>query len=296
MDFISKMNAAINYIEEHLMDECDFEEVAKCAQTSNFQFQRMFSFLVGVPIAEYVRRRRLTLAAFELQNTELRIIDIAVKYGYDSHESFTRAFQKLHNIPPSISRKQGVSLKAFPKLTFNLSVKGDIEMNYKIEKKQSFKMFGKEKVINMTNGQNFVEVPEFWQECFKNGSVDALEDASGIIITDEYEGPFPVHAIMCHRDTGKDTFPYLIGCLLLEGSHPGSHDVVEIPALEWAIFTTVPYTMEGTTAAVQDLWKRIYTEWFPTSGYESAEGPQLELYCKGKGTQEYCEIWIPVKK
>lgn len=296
MDLVKRMNVAINYIEEHLLENIDYEDVARLAETSNFHFQRMFSFVTGMSIAEYVRRRRLTLAAFELQRTELNIIDIAFKYGYDSHESFTRAFQKLHDIPPSYAKKEGCSLKAYPKLTFHLSIIGDVEMNYRIEKKPAFKMFGIEKIINMKDEQNFIEIPKFWNECMNNGSADKLTDASGFKMKPGYVGLMPVNGIMCYKDTGKDTFPYLIGCLMPKNGVSGDYEIVDIPDLNWAIFTTPPYTNDKLTNGIQDEWKRIFSEWFPSSGYEHANGPELEMYYIGKGNTEYCEIWIPIIK
>ena len=132
MDSLKKMNEALSYIEENLTHDIDLKEVARLALCSEYHFQRMFSFLAGVTLSEYIRRRRLTLAAFELTNSNLRIIDLAVKYGYSSADSFTRAFQSLHGITPSTARNNNQSLKAYPRITFQLSIKGGIEMNYRI--------------------------------------------------------------------------------------------------------------------------------------------------------------------
>ena len=168
-------------------------------------------------------------------------------------------------------------------------------MNIKIESKSAFKMFGIERIISMENGQNFIDVPEFWKECFGNGTVETLENVSGITVTDEYEGLLPVHAVMSYKNTGGNTFPYLIGCQMQKNSKSEGYEVIEIPAIKWAIFTTEPYKVENTSDAVQDVWKSIFSEWFPSSGYEVAEGARLEMYYKSKGNDEYCEIWIPIK-
>ena len=142
MDSLEKMNEALNYIEENLVNDIDFKEVARLAFCSEYHFNRMFSFLVSVTLSEYIRRRRLTLAAFELNNSNIRIIDIAVKYGYNSPDSFARAFQVLHGITPSEARNNGQSLKAYPRMTFQLSVRGGSEMNYRIEEKDAFRIVG----------------------------------------------------------------------------------------------------------------------------------------------------------
>jgi AraC family transcriptional regulator len=156
-------------------------------------------------------------------------------------------------------------------------------------------MFGIEKIFSMENGENLKNIPVFWQESFSNGSVDALEKVSGIQVTETYEGLLPVNALMGYKKTGDHTFPYMIGSLVQEGSNPMGYEVVEIPASKWGVFTTETYTIENTSDAVQDLWKRIFSDWFPTSGFEMAEGPQLEMYYKTKGIEEYCEVWIPLK-
>ena len=295
MDFLARMNAALRYIEEHLTGEIDQERLARLAGTSNFQFQRVFSFITGVSLAEYIRRRRLTLAAIEIQTTKKRILDIAFDYGYESHESFSRAFKKIHNISPSQARSPGVSLKAYPRITFTLTVSGVTEMNYRIERKSEFRMFGKERIISTAEGQNFIEIPKFWQESLADGTVEALYQATGLTVGENHTGPYAVHAIMCHRKTSEDTFPYMIGGMVTDQSDTSGYEVVEVPELNWAVFTTEMYTDETLVEEIQKVWKRIFTEWFPTSGYVHDEGPELEVYCTAGPGKDYCEIWIPVK-
>jgi AraC family transcriptional regulator len=290
------MNSAIEVIENDITNEINFEMLSRIMETSVFNFQRMFSFITNVSVLEYVRRRRLTLAAFELQNSNLKIIDIAIKYGYDSHESFTRAFQKLHGITPSQAKKKGTELKAYPRLVFSLSVKGDVEMNYKIEKKPEFKMFGLEKVIITKNEQNFIDVPKFWKESHENGKLGKLIDDSGLKIDKDYEGLCALNALMCYEDTGENTFPYLIGAIVNENSNINNYKVVKIPEYKWAIFKTDYYTKEDTSNVIQNVWKRIFSEWFPTSVYKHANLPELEMYYMLKDGREYCEIWIPIDK
>jgi len=147
MDLLARMNSALQYIEENLTNEIDFKEVARLALCSEYHFKRMFSFLAGVTLSEYIRRRRLTLAAFELTDTQARIIDIAVKYGYSSADAFTRAFQSLHGITPSEARNSGQSLKAFPRMTFQLTIRGGNEMNYRIIEKEPFRIVGIQKRV-----------------------------------------------------------------------------------------------------------------------------------------------------
>ena len=142
MDLLKNMNDAMRYIEENLTNEIDFKAVARIAHCSEYHFKRMFSFLAGITLSEYIRRRRLSLAAFELTNSHIKIIDLAIKYGYSSPDSFARAFHHLHGITPSEARINGQPLKAYPLMTFQLSIRGGEEMNYRIEQKEAFHIVG----------------------------------------------------------------------------------------------------------------------------------------------------------
>lgn len=295
MDWLDKMNGAISYIEENLDNEINFEQVAKIACCSTYHFQKMFSFIVDVPLSEYIRRRRLTLAAFELQNSSMKIIDLALKYGYDSPNSFTRAFQNLHGVTPSLARDKGVPLKAYPRISFHISIKGDEEMNYRIEEKSSFRVFGVETTIDSTNNNNFSQVPKFWSRCAKNGIIERL---SAIDVTSQIKGLCKVNAIMCYRKTVDNTFPYMIGIIDFDGKTkiPDGLVTVDVQPYTWAIFKTEEHGMEDAPEKVQAVWKRIFPEWFPTSGYEHAEGPELELTYEITNNKCYTEVWIPVVK
>lgn len=296
MDWLSRMNGAVNYIEEHLTEDIDYSEVAKIASCSTYHFQRMFSFIIDVPLSEYIRRRRLTLAAFELQKSDIKVIDLAVKYCYDSPISFTRAFQNLHGVTPSLARDKGVQLKAYPCISFHISIKGDVEMNYRIEQKEAFSVFGVEKIISTVDGKNHKEIPEFWLEAIKDGVCKKIGKAAGIDWNETCRGLTPTNSVMCYKDTGKDTFPYMICAYTPKSGVPKGYTNVEIAANTWAIFKTVEHTEDKTPQVIQELWKRIYSEWFPTSGYEHGPGPELEMYYVVDNNQGYCEVWIPVAK
>lgn len=143
MDWLNRMNMAIDYIESNLADRISYDKAAQIACCSTYHFQRMFSSITDVPLSEYIRRRRLTLAAFDLQTSDIKVIDVAFKYGYESPEAFSRAFKKLHGVMPTSARDIGISLKAFPKMTFSISIKGDTEMKYRIEQREAFDVFGR---------------------------------------------------------------------------------------------------------------------------------------------------------
>lgn len=295
MDWLKRMNGAIKYIEDNLCNDIDYAEVARIACCSTYHFQRMFSFITDIPLSEYIRRRRLTLAAFELQNTDVKIIDLALKYCYDSPNSFTRAFQSMHGVTPSLARDKGVQLKAYPCISFHISIKGDVEMNYRIEEKGAFKAFGVERIIDTTNEQNFITIPKFWQECHENGTINRL---CSIEVPSLNNGLLKTNSIMCYRYTGEDSIPYMIGIVDFEGKADVAQDLVsvDVEPYTWAIFRTEEHTFEDITEKIQAVWKRVFPEWFPASGYEHAAGPDLELTYMKSANKLYSEVWIPVVK
>ncbi|KLU54703.1 AraC family transcriptional regulator [Paenibacillus sp. VT-400] len=283
MDWLVRMNSAMEYIETNLADTISYDEIAQRACCSTYHFQRMFPFITGVTLSEYIRRRRLTLAAFELQTTASKVIDVAMKYGYDSPEAFARAFKNLHGIMPISARDTGVSLKAYPRMSFHISIKGDVEMNYRIEQRDSFEMFGVYGIINADQKTAFAEVPQFRIKCDDDGSVDHMNDLLGRF------GDTMLHAAL--YDHTKESFKYMICYHVPKGLEiPERFTKLAVPALTWAIFPEPQCDM-------QKLWVRIYSEWFPTSEYEQVEGPTFEMYYgMARHGNVSGEIWIPVKK
>lgn len=283
MDWLDRMNSAMEYIETNLADTISFDEIAQRACCSTYHFQRMFPFITGVSLSEYIRHRRLTLAAFELQTTDSKVIDVALKYGYDSPEAFARAFKNLHGIMPTSARDTGVSLKAYPRMSFHISIKGDVEMNYRIEQRGSFEMFGVYGFINADQKTAFSEVPQFRIKCDDDGSVDLMNDLLGRF------GDTMLHAAL--YDHTKESFKYMVCYHLPKGLEiPERFRKLSVPTLTWAIFPEPQCDM-------QKLWQRIYSEWFPTSEYEQVEGPSFEMYYgMARHGNVSGEIWIPVKK
>ncbi len=283
------LNEALRYIEKNLAQNIDFKEAAKRAYCSEYHFKRMFSFLAGVPLSEYIRRRRLTLAAFDLKNDEKKVIDIAVKYGYSSPDSFTRAFQKLHGLTPSEAREEGHSLKAYPAMTFQLSVKGGSEMNYRIEKKEAFRIVGiMERVPIIFHGVN-PRIRAMW-ESLDHDTIHRLKKISNV-------EPSGLISASIHFSEGrmdeKGELDHYIGAATTNKC-PEGFKKLEVPALTWAVFEAVgPFP-----DTLQNVWGRIYAEWFPSSNYEQVEGPEI-LWNESKDTTVpvfKSEIWVPVIK
>ncbi|PEI70290.1 AraC family transcriptional regulator [Bacillus wiedmannii] len=289
MDSLKNMNAAMQYIENNLTNEIDFKEVAKIAFCSEYHFKRMFSFLAGVSLSEYIRCRRLTLAAFELKDSNAKVIDVAIKYGYNSPDSFTRAFQNLHGITPSEARSTIRSLKAYSPMTFQLSIQGGNEMNYRIKEKEPFRIIGIQKRVPIVfNGVN-EEIASMWKS-LNPESIQMLKSLSnmepnGIISasTNFSEG----------RMEEKGELDHYIGVARAEDC-PEQFAQLEVTASTWAVFEAVGPFPE----TLQNVWGRIYSEWFPSSNYELAEGPEI-LWNEQKDTSSpnfKSEIWIPFLK
>ncbi|MBO9130418.1 AraC family transcriptional regulator [Bacillus sp. 165] len=289
MDLLKNMNGALQYIEENLTNDIDFKEAARRTFCSEYHFKRMFSFLAGITLSEYIRRRRLTLAAFDLTDSKVKIIDIAVKYGYNSPDSFTRAFQNLHGITPSEARHNGQSLKAYPPMTFQLSIKGGSEMNYRIKEKKAFYIIGiKKRVPIIFNGVN-PEIAAMWAS-LDSETIRELKSLSNV----EPRGLISASANFSEgRMEEKGELDHYIGVATTKEC-PDNLMQLEVPASTWAVFEAVgPFP--GT---LQDVWGRIYSEWFPSSNYEQIEGPEI-LWNENKDVTSpnfKSEIWIPVLK
>ncbi|MGF7047760.1 AraC family transcriptional regulator [Paenibacillus sp. DS2015] len=286
MEWLIRMKEALDYMESKMEEHINIDDIAKVAYSSPFHFQRMFYMLTGVSVADYIRRRRLTLAAQELAISKVKVLEVALKYGYESPESFAKAFRKAHGIAPSSAREPGIQLKAFPRLSFHLTLKGDQEMEYRIVEKEDFTVIGKSIQVTTRDGENLREIPLLWQEANKDGTSDRLAE---IGLNKDLLG------ICTGMDHTNETFAYWIA---VEG-RPGSADLqglasTVIPAANWAVFTSIG----PMPHAIQTLWERIFQEWFPGTGYEHTGGPELELYPPGNPSAEdyRCEVWVPIKK
>ncbi|WP_458124677.1 AraC family transcriptional regulator [Paenibacillus sp. Z3-2] len=289
MDTLARLNEALSYIEENLTDTVDMKEIARIACCSEYHFTRMFSFLSGFTLSEYIRRRRLTLAALELSRNDSKVIDVALKYGYASPDSFARAFQSMHGVTPSEARSHGPSLKAFPRMTFQLTIQGGSEMNYRIEHKEAFRIVGISKRVPIVfNGVN-PEIAAMYQRLTPE-LIDTIKGLSNI-------QPLGLISASAHFSEGrmeeKGELDHYIGAATKKAVPEGLVQL-EVPASTWAVFTAVgPFP-----STLQEVWGRIYAEWFPSSDYELSEGPEM-LWNEHKDVtlpQYRSEIWIPIRK
>lgn len=289
MDNLKDLNDALEYIEEHLLDEIDLNQVDRIAGCSNYHFQRMFTYLAQISLHEYIKRRRLSLAAIDCINTNERILDIALKYGYQSNDSFTRAFVGFHGNTPSYLRKHKIQVISYPKLSFQLTVKGNSVMKVSIVEKGAFNLIGISKRVPIVfNGVN-----QSIMEMFKSlngemiGQLKSINDIEPKgIISASYnfsEG----------RMDEKGELDHLIGVHSSLDSLE-SYTVVSVPELTWAVFDVRgPYP-----DTLQNTWARIYSEWLPSNPYECVNGPEI-VWNEGVDMSKpdyHSQIWIPITK
>lgn len=284
-DWIHRMNAAIDYIEAHLTEELSYVEAARAACCPVQHFQRMFAFVTDVPLSEYIRRRRLTLAAFELQGSSAKVVDVALKYGYESPEAFARAFQQLHGMTPTSARSIGAPLKAYPRLTFQFILKGAAEMNYRMEQTQAFRIAG-EKSERLNTQRAFEEVPICWRNAAERGLFDKLWD---IRKEEQSSTPRGILGVLAGGEWGQgQTFDYWLG-IVSNAPLPPEMDELRFPETLWVVFD-----VQGEPNGLQEAWKRMYTEWLPSAPYELANLPAIECYLPPEENRN--ELWIPVER
>ncbi|MWC29384.1 AraC family transcriptional regulator [Paenibacillus sp. MMS18-CY102] len=284
MEWVERMNGAIRYIESHITEEISYAEAAKAACCSSYHFQRMFSFITDVSLAEYIRRRRLTLAAFDLQHSAgVKVVDLALRYGYDSPEAFTRAFVQMHGTTPTAARKAGTVLKAYPPMSFQLSIKGAAEMNYRIEEVAPFSVVGLSEQVSTEEA--FRIIPGLWADARDRGVFGTLWD----IRREEH----PIGGILGVCANGEfgtnESFEYWLAIASDCTELPEGMNKIDLPQATWAVFDA-----PGPPDGIQDIWKRLYTEWVPVSGYELAYLPTIENYLPIE--QNKNELWVPVVK
>lgn len=281
MDWIDRLNEAVRYIEDNLTGEIEYEKLGQIACCSAYHFQRMFNYIAGVPLSEYIRRRKMSLAAVDIQGGEAKIIDVAAKYGYASPTAFNRAFQSVHGVSPSAVRGEGVPIKSFPPITIKVTVKGVEEMNYRIETGKAFRIVGKSFPLSREIERNFAEVPQMWQGAVEDGTIEKIVS----LMNGELRGVLGVS--VC---TDGEEWRYYIAV----SSAAEIDDTLEeyvVPGCTWAVFPG-----SGTGKSIQELEGRIVTEWLPTSGYEFTNGPDIEVYFEPNPENTAYEVWIPVRK
>ena len=278
MEWIDRLNDTITFIEEHLTEKIDYKQLGQIACCSSYHFQRMFAYMAGVPLSEYIRRRRMSLAAVDLQSRGMQVIDVAGKYGYSSPTAFNRAFQSIHGVAPSALKSGGVTVKTFPPIKFTIMIKGAEEMEYRIETKEAFRIVGVSVPLHKDIEENFAVIPQKWQEISMNGTLQKLIDMM--------DTPGVLGVSTCN-----DTEPWRYYIAVSTSQDKDGLEEYIVPAATWEIFSGA-----GDNQSIQELERRIVTEWLPTSGYEYGNAPDVEVYLNPDPQNAQYEVWIPVIK
>jgi AraC family transcriptional regulator len=289
MDILTQLNRAMTYIEEHIGDDFALADVSGVTAYSPYHFGRLFYYIADMPLSEYIRKRKLTLAAMALQSGNAKVIDLSVQCGYGSTDSFTRAFVKQHGVTPSTARQPGVNLTLFPPLTFQIKIKGVQAMNWRIEEREAFEVFGIERIFG---NDEMSKVPNFWTELRQNGEYERLYQAAGAARLEG--GQHCINAVCGYCEPGEDVFPYMLFAYKKPDSDTRGFKVAQIQKTTWAVFRSEETDAMGVE--IPTLFNRAYSEWLPSSGYDKATGPDMEIYYTTPNGHHFEEVWIPVKK
>lgn len=285
---LERLNDAMEHIEAHLGERIDVAELARIATTSEYHFRRMFSALAGLPLSEYIRRRRMTVAGAEVLGAPDRtLLDVAVRYGYDTGEGFARAFRAVHGIGPGEARRSGAVLRSQQRLTFRLVVEGSSDMRYRLVEKDAFQVVGKRARVPLIHEGPNPAIAEFirgiGREALDRIAALSDQDPAGIVGVSDQLDP--------SRAEGTE-LDYYHG-VVTSAEAPEDLDALPVPAGTWAVFES-----EGEfPGALQYLWRDVFTQWFPSNPYASRPGPEiLRVRLTDEGKRAEAELWIPVER
>ena len=295
MDWVDVINKTLSYLEKNIMTVQGPKEVAMEVHVSSSYLQNSFQMITGFTIGEYIRSRRLYLAAMELIEKDMKIIDLASKYGYETPESFTKAFARFHGIAPSFARQKSAKLVLFNPLTIKLTVEGGKSMDYRIvqTEQQKFIAMVRSFPIEIINDDDNHDVADFWEECNQKNLISPM---CGL----RPDGKRDLYGLCTPTKEGKDTFEYGIGVLLDKETAP--FDLAEMEKAGYSLWDVKPGTyvvfdcIGEDGDCITETWSKFYKEFLPQMGYESSEETDYEIYYEKGRPGLFCELWIPVKK
>ena len=292
---IQLMQQAICYMENHICENISYAEVAKIVHMSSYNFHRTFSFIAGMTANEYIRKRRLTLAAMELQKTDISVIDVAYKYGYESPESFSKAFSRFHGVTPRQAKRKGTKLHLFNPLVIKIILEGGSVMDYRIEHKESQRFVALVKSFpnEIINDDNDHSIPDFWTECSEKKLIEPMQLL-------RVEGKRDLYGL-CNPVRGSETyFNYGIGILVdgdtdtakLEHFLNNGYSIWETEPADYAVFKC--FGSNGD--CLGETWSKFFKEFVPQTGYRQTDDTDYEIYFENGENNLFCELWVPVKQ
>ncbi|MEV6758931.1 AraC family transcriptional regulator [Streptomyces sp. NPDC051214] len=289
---LERLNQAMEQIEAHLDERIDVADLARTAVTSEYHFRRLFSALAGMPLSEYIRRRRLTVAGAEVLDGERTLLEVAVRYGYSSGEAFARAFRGMHGVGPGEARRGGATLRSQPRMSFRLIVEGNSSMRYKVIEKDAFRVVGRKARVPLVHEGVNPDIATFIRGLGRETlqRIESLSDGSG----QEPEGVVSVSDKLDASRAEGTELDYWHGVVSGADSEvPDDMDALAVPAGSWAVFESAgafPQTL-------QNMWRDVFTQWFPSNPYQSRPGPEiLRTRLSDDGTHADAELWIPVER
>lgn len=292
---IQLIQQAINYMEEHIFEDINYTDVAKNIHMSSYDFHRTFSFVVGMTANEYIRNRRLTLAAQELQATEISVIDAAYKYGYESPESFSKAFSRFHGSTPKQAKKKGSKLRLFNPLVIKIILEGGSIMDYRMEHKESQQFIAMVKAFpnEIINDDDDRSVSDFWGECYEKNLIEPMK----LLRT---EGKRDLYGLCSPVKDSETHFNYGIGVLVDEDTDTtklkqfvgNGYSMWKTEPADYAVFQCIG--SDGD--CLSETWSKFFKEFTPQTGYVQTDDTDYEIYFENGESGVFCELWVPVKK
>ncbi|BBF43609.1 transcriptional regulator, AraC family [Lachnospiraceae bacterium KM106-2] len=295
MEWVILLQRAIDFMEDHLLEEINYEDVAKEVHMSNYNFHRTFSLMAGMTANEYIRNRRLSLAGQELQMSDDKIIDVAYKYGYETPESFAKAFSRFHGVSPRMAKRKGTQLCMFNRLVIKLTLEGGRLMDYRMEEVGTKKFIARVRAFRneIMNEEENHEIPDFWGECHEKHLVETIRDLRP-------DGKKDLYGLCSPTKANETTFDYGIGILVDDDTKMADEKALLKEGYRtWTVEpgTYVVFQCYGEDGGcISEMWKRFFTEFLPQSQYEQSEKTDYEIYFEKGEPGLFCELWIPVEK
>ncbi len=295
MEWIAAIQTAIDYMEEHILENINYEAVARQVHISSYEFHRAFSFLTGITANAYIRNRRLSLAGREIMETDAKITDIALKYGYETPESFTKAFTRFHGIAPRLARDESAKLVLFNPLVIKITVEGGKSMDYRIiqTKEQKFIALARSFKNEIINDEENHDIPDFWGECHEKNLVEPIRNLRPV-------GKRDLYGLCSPTKEGESTFEYGIGVLIDDETE--EFNSAEMEKAGYRIWNVKPATyavfdcIGDNGDCITDAWSMFYKEFLPQMGYEAEAQTDYEIYYEKGKSGLFCELWIPIRK